>query len=1275
MATVYRATDSTDGALVALKQVHVQHGDEGKRFLREAQLLQALLHPGLVGYRAHGMAQDGSWFLAMDWVSGQNLADVLRERSLGIEECLELGVRIADVLAVVHAAGVVHRDIKPANIMIPPEGVAQAKVVDFGVAHVSKTRFGATSLTSTGALIGTPAYLSPEQATAGRVDFHADLFALGCVLYECLTGRAAFEAPNLVALLARITLAPIEPLRSLRADLPVELEELVAALLEKAPEARPPSAESVRLRLHGIARGISAESVAPLARQLAVTPDEQRLISVVAATFGESASGPPFSATQTWSNPIQLQQRFRTLAGQHGANLELLPGALVAVLDATHGTPRERTWRAARLALALQPEIGDAALVVATGRGVLSRSSPVGHVIDLAVGALDTAPRGRVVVDETSASLMGSRFEIVVDGGQWLLTGDRGESDAEPNALLGKAAPFVGRRRELSLLSVTHEECVEERSARGVLVTGDPGLGKSRLCREFLQELERRGQPGPILFARGDPMRSGSAYAMLAGALRAEAGVRDDDSAPFKREELHTRMRKVLAEPAATRVAAFLGDISGIPFAPEQLPADVASLLRAARFEPSLMNEHVRGAFVEWLAAECARGPGLVVLEDLHWGDRSSFQLVEAALEALPDQPLMVLALARPEIHDELPKLRDSDKFTELGLSQLSRKASSDLVQAALGELPVERADRLVERSGGNPFFLEELVRAAAHGSEQLPETVLGMLEMRIARLDPAARLVLRAASVFGEVFWREGLIALLGRAPAAQELRSWLTVLGSEELIARERTSRFSEHEAYRFRHALLREASYAMLTNDDRSAGHLLAGQWLEAAGEDNALTLAEHFERGAAGDRAARCYLQASQAALKGNDLEGAVRHAERGAACGVEPVVRGELLSSRAEAQIWMGQAALARQAALEALELLPRGSAAWCNAVGNLGDAALILGTWDGAEHWVEALGQAAVTAPEAESSRLMALGRAAFSFALSGHPERADRALDLAKEAAQSPAARTPAAVAHFEAGLAMAAIISRDRHAAALHYERAATAFESIGAERLASGAWGNVGNMYGEMGDHARAVSIFTRALAAAERSRSRYARSLVQFNLAIARSFTGELDEAIALEEEVIREFQAQGDVRLEASARCALSDMLMRAGALQKAEAEARRALDVGAMHKPARAASCAALAYVLLAADRFDEALAYSTEGMALLETTPMEEREAQLRLCHAEALAKSGKVAQARVTIEEAVRLLWQDIGKISDPALRRSFEAIPEHRRTFDLQRELSTA
>src|SRR5262249_20615763 len=153
--------------------------------------------------------------------------------------------------------------------------------------------------------------------------------------------------------------------------------------------------------------------------------------------------------------------------------------------------------------------------------------------------------------------------------------------------------------------------------------------------------------------------------------------------------------------------------------------------------------------------------PVLLVLEDLHWGDLSTMRFVDEALRELGESRWMVLALARPEVHDLFPKLWADRPMQEIRLAGLSRRAGERLVRQVLGE----RADpgtieRLVQKADGNAFYLEELIRAVAEGKgDRLPETVLAMVEARLSRLEEQARRVLRAASVFGEVCWEGGVL------------------------------------------------------------------------------------------------------------------------------------------------------------------------------------------------------------------------------------------------------------------------------------------------------------------------------------------------------------------------------------------------------------------------------------------------------------------------------------------------------------------------------------
>ncbi|XXT22426.1 AAA family ATPase [Sorangium sp. So ce429] len=316
--------------------------------------------------------------------------------------------------------------------------------------------------------------------------------------------------------------------------------------------------------------------------------------------------------------------------------------------------------------------------------------------------------------------------------------------------LLGKATPCVGRDRELGTLRALLAETVEEGTAQAALVVAPPGVGKSRLAHEFLQELGARDEAVSIWIARGDTLRTGSPLEMLGQALRSACGIYEGEQPEMRREKLSARVAAWVAPGKQRRVTEFLGEIVGAPF------PDLDSLpLRSARRDSPLMADQVRAAFLDFLGAACAKAPVLVLLEDLHWGDRPTVQLLDAALRTLEERPLFVLALARPEVRDVFPRLWEGRRLHELRLVELSRRAGERLARHVLGErADAEVIARIVRLSEGNAFYLEELIRWTAEGKgADMPETVVAMIESRLGALDDGARRLLRAASVFGEVF------------------------------------------------------------------------------------------------------------------------------------------------------------------------------------------------------------------------------------------------------------------------------------------------------------------------------------------------------------------------------------------------------------------------------------------------------------------------------------------------------------------------------------------
>lgn len=251
MGTVYRARDEELGEVVALKVLRPEFvADEGAllRFKDEIRLTRRITHRNVV--RTHDF---GTWqelgYLTMEYVEGLTLRDLIDTRGrLGAQSVLAIGPQLAESLDVAHRTGVIHRDIKPQNLLLDGEGVL--KVMDFGVARLAERSAG---LTQAGLIVGTPAYMSPEQLTGEEVDARSDLYSVGAVLYECLTGSLPLEAPTVMALFAKVlSEEPVRPSKLVE-GIPPALDELVMVLLAKRPEDRVESAAALAERLQAVA--------------------------------------------------------------------------------------------------------------------------------------------------------------------------------------------------------------------------------------------------------------------------------------------------------------------------------------------------------------------------------------------------------------------------------------------------------------------------------------------------------------------------------------------------------------------------------------------------------------------------------------------------------------------------------------------------------------------------------------------------------------------------------------------------------------------------------------------------------------------------------------------------------------------------------------------------------------------------------------------------------------------------------------------------------------
>ncbi len=290
MGTVYRGSDKYTDLPIAVKLLRTRGVRDVERFVREVGMLADVSHPGIVRYVGHGQTPDGEQYLAMEWLEGETLADRFRRQRLTLLETVALGRRLADALAAAHGRGIVHRDLKPGNIFLPDGAVERVKLIDFGVGRRLSEQ---QPLTQTGTAVGTPAYMAPEQARGSRdIDERTDLFSLGCVLFECITGRAAFEGADLIAVLTKIVIDDPPRMQDFAPQTPARLQALVDQLLAKDRTARPANALLVKTELDALAEALAADTAKDLSvqrsgriydpdRASTLTGSEQRVVCMV----------------------------------------------------------------------------------------------------------------------------------------------------------------------------------------------------------------------------------------------------------------------------------------------------------------------------------------------------------------------------------------------------------------------------------------------------------------------------------------------------------------------------------------------------------------------------------------------------------------------------------------------------------------------------------------------------------------------------------------------------------------------------------------------------------------------------------------------------------------------------------------------------------------------------------------------------------------------------------------------------------------------------------
>jgi tetratricopeptide (TPR) repeat protein len=1272
MGAVYRAADRATGEAAAVKVIEARNQNEAERFLREAKTLATVVSPAVVRYLSHGTTREGALFLAMEWLEGEDLDQRLHRAGLTVSEALAVARRAAEGLAAAHDRRVIHRDVKPSNIFLVGGDPHRAKLIDFGVARADSY---ARPLTRTGMILGTAGYMAPEQAIAARdIDARADVFALGCVLFECLAGKPAFAGDQAIAVLAKVLCADVPRLRELRTAVPPALDDLVARMVAKDRDERPADGRAVLEELMRCEDSANASvPVHAVRTERALTGRERRVVSAVLARMSDEVGA---GATLTPGEASAELDAARVMVVRFGGQLlQIGDGSLVVTL-AGRGSAKELAMRAAACALLLRDSLGAAHIGVATGRAETSESQPVGPAIERAAALLahvqeEGHDRGAIVLDEVTSTLLGARFEQRDSGGRRLLVGERIAAEGV-RKLLGRASPFVGREKELALLEATFAESTADSVARAVLVIGSAGIGKSRLRHELVTRIRAAGD-AVVLEARADPVAAGSPLGLARQLVRVAFGASAPraDAIAGDRHRLREHMSHLFGDQRAPQVAELLGDMIGV--APEVASPE----LRAARNEPRLLQTRYESAFCDWLAAETVRHPLLIVVEDLHWGDHASVSCIEEALRRLADHPILVLALARPEVHDMFPRLWDATGSLQVvRLGGLTRRAAERLVGTMLGDgAPRDRIARVVARADGNAFYLEELIRRVSEGGgDELPETVLAMVQSRLEALEREPRKVLRAASIFGETFCRDGIEALVGGPTPSTHVEDCLHVLTACELVEGAPMVGPPGRRELRFRHGLVREAAYGMLTVEDRSVGHLLAAEWLEQSGEDDGIVMAEHWERGGNRERAIPWIARAARRALDVGNVEAALALTERGIRFGPTGEMRGSLhvveMHAHGRTQDWPR----VRAGAGAAMEHLQPGSTAWFEAVAGAMYAGLCVGDASATSEILPAIARLSLVSRKPDPTGSFGFAMTAIVSALVQSGQRA-AILETAARFETLALGRTDhdsVFVGWWNSLRTLVRLdVTGDLGGAYESAEASLQAFDSAG--HLPGRAYANIlrGFVQAELGCYHEAGRCEREALRLARELGAAAFESYAKLLLARTIALVGDHDAARA---ELAGVNSASSIWR--PAARAVLAEILLLEGRLDDAEREARAIVDESPWVTVPHGKALAILGEIASKQGRPAAARSFAERGLALeaaAVTLPAD--GSTFRLVRAEALVALGERDAAKVAVAEARDRIVRIAAAVSNETMRSAYcTRLPANARTLELADALAS-
>ncbi len=1017
MATVYRGYQPSMDRHVAVKVIRASMlGDSvGRdRFTREAKLIAKLEHPHLLPVYDFDGAHDPP-YIVMRFLEGGTLKQVMDADPLPPEEMLYMLRQVANALDYAHRQEVVHRDLKPSNIMIDLEG--NAFVADFGIAHVTDA---AKDLTGTGNAIGTPGYMAPEQAKGkGGVDSRADVYSMGVIAYELLAGRGPFDHESAVEELMAHLQEPVPDITEFNANLDPEVNQVVQKALAKDRDERYATngefIDALSNALHKQAAGspsqlrsltqtFAAEQIAAMdagSKEVKTPTDVQRQMTALYMDVSDFAEL-LYESEETDAVQREIDRMwhaFEGIAQAHGGELESRTGEAGLLIWGRGETHESDPEQAIRAALAMKENVVTQAgtrwgeseeeapfkAAITTGPVLLTRektgdTTASGATITLANRLKESAPPGEIMIAHDTYTHVRGVFTL----GQLPPVRMRGRSEplevyqvvsAKPRAfrqqtrgIEGVETKMIGREPELKILQDALTLTMEDGETQVVTAVGDAGVGKSRLLYEFFSWVQIMDATVWFFEARATQPSMLQPYSLTRDLFSFRFEILDNDPLSVVHEKFNSGIAGFM-DGRAEKVAPMIGQLVGFDFSDHPI-------VQPKLEDPEGFHREALGYLGEFFLTATKTNPVLIQVEDIHWADERSLDLLNSLARENTEIPLFIIYMARPALYDRRPSWGEGQEFhARLALHPLSRLDSRRLVREMLkrvDKVPNELRDLIIDRAEGNPFYMEELIKTLIDdgviikGDDQwgiemerlnpdrVPGSLVGVLQSRLDSFPPGQRTLMQRASVIGRIFW-ESAVAYLsdkeGTTPGA--VKSMLNDLRKREMVFKREESAFEGSAEYGFRHAILRDVVYDTIVPGQRREYHKQVAEWLIDAGRDRLdeynLLIAEHYERAEEKALAAEYTARAARVAGDRGTLEESISVAVR----ALEMLEGVDAPGQRMQLELQLGQqygfkgnfdaAAAQFESALATARMLGDRSA----ETQLLGELGRVKGTWQG----------------------------------------------------------------------------------------------------------------------------------------------------------------------------------------------------------------------------------------------------------------------------------------------------------------------------------------